>query len=260
MRFLLAIGSGLLPAHHRARWREESLALLLDVQGRRRWWYTADILLKLPVLAWHSHRGPGAGRPPAGAVLAGVGLLLSALAVVGALALPTVLGEDAAEGLFVLAPFALAPFITREAIRSRCGPLATAGLIVFAAFGPLTALGVLAAGRLAPAGLQPVVIIIGYCAIAGPAGWLATTSWLALRRRERPVLMHVCGLVAGGAFGIGIVALIWQMLSQGSPPVLVPALMMLSLLTFLATFPMWTVWAGIRLIMLPERPLAVRGG
>lgn len=260
VRLLLELGSALLPTAHRARWREESLALLMEVDDRRRRRYTADILLKLPLLAWQAHRGPGAGWPRPGAVLAGAGLLFAALIVVSAMTLTAVLGEDNAEGLLVLAPFALAPFITRQAIRSRCGRFTTAVVIIFGAFGPLVAVVVLATGRLAPPALQPVITFLGYSVTTGPAVWLAVTSWLAVRRREQPVPMHVVGLVAGTAFGVLIVALIIQILSSGSPPALVLAVMVLALFVFLATFLLWAVWAGLRQIVVPERRAAAPTG
>lgn len=248
MTFLLHLGGSLLPAAHRARWREETLALLLAVHGRRRWRYTADVLLKVPLLAWQLRRGSGVGRRSPGAVFAGAGLLLAAMLVVGAMTLSTVLGEDGAEAMLVLAPLALAPCIIRQVRQSVPYQLAAVPVIVCTAFGPVVAVAVLAAGRLAPPGLQPLLVTVGYAALAGPGAWLAVTSAAALRRRAEPPVLHALGLLSGGAFVLAIAALTWQIRAGGSPPALVGLVMFLALFTFLGSFLGWAVWAGLRLM------------
>lgn len=252
VRLLFTVGSWLLPASRRARWREESLALLLDVRGWRRWRYAADLLIKVPVLAWQLHQ-PAARWPTPGAAVSGLGLLLAAFAMLGAYLFSPFLGEQTAEALLLLAPLGMAAYIAGHAAR-RARRRATAGLVVvFGAFGPLVGVGVLAAGALAPGWLQPAVAIAGYAALSGPAAWLAVTSAQAIRDRQRPLALHGFGLAAGGAFVLAIAWLPWQILSNGEPPVPVVAASVMALLAFLSAFPVWAVWTALRLIIQSAR-------
>jgi hypothetical protein len=252
VRFLFAVGSWLLPAGRGARWREESLALLLDVRGWRRWRYAADLLIKVPVLAWQLHQ-PAARWPTPGAAVSGLGLFLAAFAMLGAFVFSWFLGERTAEALLLLAPLGMAGYITgRTAPRAR--RRATAGLVVvFAAFGPLVGVGILAAGPLAPGWLRPAVAVAGYAALSGPAAWLAVTSALAIRHRQRPLALHGFGLTAGGAFVLTIAGLTWQIFSNGRPPLPVLATMAMALFAFLSAYPVWAVWTALRLTVQSAR-------
>lgn len=253
VRSLLTIGSALLPAEGRARWREESLALLLEVHGARRWRYAADLLLKLPLLAWQLHRGSAGGWPSPAAVLAGAGLLFAPVLVTCAMVLPAALGEDNAEALLVLAPTALGPYLVREAVRSARRPAGAAAYIVVGACGPVLGLGVLAAGTAAPAWLRPAATVVGYAAITAPAAFIAARSWRAARRGDGPRVLHQLGVVAGGCFTVEIAGLLAAMLGGGSPaPAPIAALLVLCLFAFVVTFVVWCVWMGMRLLILPR--------
>jgi hypothetical protein len=252
VRFLFTVGGWLLPASRRARWREESLALLLDVRGWRRWRYAADLLLKVPVLAWQLHQ-PAARWPTPGAVLSGLGLFLAAFAMLGAYVFSPLLGEQTAETLLLLAPLALAGYIAGQAVRGARRRATAVLVVVFAAFGPLVGIGILAASPLAPGWLRPAVAIAGYAALSGPAAWLTVTSARAIHHRQRPLALHGFGLTAGGAFVLAIAVLPWQLLSNGQPPLPVLATTVMALLAFLSAFPVWAVWTALRLIIQSAR-------
>ncbi|MEH1130170.1 hypothetical protein [Micromonospora sp. CPCC 206061] len=253
MRFLLEVGSWLLPRSRRARWREESLSLLLDVNGWRRWWYTVDLLVKVPMLAWHLHPRPAARWPSPAAVLAGMGLVLAAFAVPGAYVLSPFLGEQNTEALLLLAPFGLAVAITRHAVRRARRPVLAVPVVVFGAFGPLVGVGILAAGAAAPGWIQSATAIAGYAALAGPGVWLAANSWRAIRHRQRQRPMHAFGLIAGSAFVLTIAGLLWPVLIGGSPPLPVLVAMAMGLYAFLAAFPVWAAWTGVSQIIHSAR-------
>ncbi len=51
LKVLLRVASLALPASYRGRWLEETLAVLYDVHGWRRWRYAVDTALKAPLLA-----------------------------------------------------------------------------------------------------------------------------------------------------------------------------------------------------------------
>ncbi|GIJ70870.1 DUF4304 domain-containing protein [Virgisporangium ochraceum] len=53
---MLRLGSVILPPAHRDRRREEAAAVLMDVSGRRRFRYTVDTVVKVPVLAFEHRR------------------------------------------------------------------------------------------------------------------------------------------------------------------------------------------------------------
>jgi hypothetical protein len=254
VRFLFTVGSWLLPAGRRARWREESLALLLEVRGPRRWRYAADLLIKVPVLAWQLQlHQPAARWPTPGAALSGLSLLLAAFAMLGAFLFSSLLGEQTAEALLLLTPLALAGYITRHTVgRARCRATAVP-VVVFGAFGPLVGVGILAAGPLAPGWLQPAAAIAGYAALSGPAAWLTITSAQAIHHRQAPLALHGFGLVAGSAFALAIAWLPWQILSNGQPPLPVLAAIVLALFAFLSAFPVWAIWTALRLIIQSAR-------
>ncbi|MFF0373995.1 hypothetical protein [Actinoplanes missouriensis] len=107
LRFLLAVAALTLPASRRARWREETLAVLAEVHGVRRWWFALDTAVKAPLLA-RQLRTPA--LPPGRwlSALTGVALLGASVLMVAAILLPSVIGEDAAELLFLCAPCGLA--------------------------------------------------------------------------------------------------------------------------------------------------------
>ncbi|GAA0913970.1 hypothetical protein [Virgisporangium aurantiacum] len=58
LKLLLRVAGLALPAPYRQRWLEETLAVLHDVHGWRRWWYAVDTALKAPLLAREYQRGP----------------------------------------------------------------------------------------------------------------------------------------------------------------------------------------------------------
>jgi len=252
VKFLFTVGSWLLPAGRRARWREESLALLLEVRGPRRWRYAADLLIKVPVLAWQLHQ-PATRWPTPGAALSGLSLLLAAFGIVSAYLFSSLLGEQTAEALLLLAPLALAGYITRHTVVSARRRATAVLVVVFGAFGPLVGVGILAAGPLAPGWLQPAAATAGYAALSGPAAWLTITSAQAIHHRQAPLALHGFGLVAGSAFALAIAWLPWQILSNGQPPLPVLAAIVLALFAFLSAFPVWAIWTALRLIIQSAR-------
>jgi hypothetical protein len=81
---VLRIASIVLPRHHRARWREEASAVLMEVSGGWRFWYTLDTAVKVPLLAWEHRRGQAGAVPVHGrkvSAVVGAALLVSALAM-----------------------------------------------------------------------------------------------------------------------------------------------------------------------------------
>jgi hypothetical protein len=58
LKLLLRVAGLALPAPYRRRWLEETLAVLYDVHGWRRWRYAVDTALKAPLLAREYQRAP----------------------------------------------------------------------------------------------------------------------------------------------------------------------------------------------------------
>ena len=246
---LLAVAALVLPPAHRARWREESLAVLAAVHGPRRWWFALDTIVKAPVLA-HQLRRPVAAPPRPLAVLTGCALLAASAAAVAALLLPPVIGEDAAELLFLAAPCGLIGVVAVRSFRTARsyggGPLphltATA-ITVFAGTGPI------AAGALSALTGTTAVAVAGATV---PGLWLLAVSIIALRRRTGPVALAVCGAVCGAALTgvlLGVQLVTHVPAARGAAS----ALTVLSLVTLVPTWTAWSVWTGLRLIRARQR-------
>lgn len=244
LSLLLAGASVMLPAPHRARWREEALAVLLEARGLRRWHFALDTVLKAPILAWHHRRADPrrAARPPAsgwaGAALFGVPVLM-----IGALALPPVVGEGAAEFLFLIAPCGMLPAVTarsfHDAARRGGGALRYAGAALLSSF---AGSGPVAAGALAVATGAPALALAG---AAVPGVWLICVNGAALARRQGPAPLTVLGVCAG----VGLVGVLSGLqLSLLAPGPVGASLSMLSLALLAPTYPAWSVWSGIRLL------------
>ncbi|MEU4559401.1 hypothetical protein AB0F72_13530 [Actinoplanes sp. NPDC023936] len=247
MRFLsavLAVAALMLPAGRRARWREESLALLAEVHGVRRWWFALDTVVKAPVLAGQ-FRVPVAPPGRWVSVLTGAALIGGSLAVVLAVLLPPAVPEDAAEFLFLLAPCGLAGVVAARSIataRAYGGgllPYLMAALtIVFAGTGPVAA------------GLLSVVTGTAAVAVLGavvPGAWLIGVSAGALRRRTSPAGLAVSGLLAGaGLLGV----LVGLQLVTHVPAIRQPAsaLTAVSVFVLVPAWMVWSLWTGGRLI------------
>lgn len=245
LEILLRVTSRTLPAAHRARWQEEALAVLLHTSGRRRWRFTWDTVVKAPVLAWHlRHTDPGRPSTDWGARLAGAGLLAIPALVLGGLALPALVGEDAAEFVFLLAPAGLLPVVAlrswRSALRRGGGPLRIAAAVVVTVF---AGTGPVAAGALSVVTGLPLLALPGSLV---PGLWLAGVSGLALARRVGPTALAVIGTVAGA--GLTGILLGLQLMMLGAPQQVTLLLSAFALLTFVPGFTVWTVWSGTRLL------------
>jgi hypothetical protein len=265
------MASIVLPRRHRARWREEASAVLMGVSGVRRWWYTVDTVLKVPILARQHRRGPArqADSLPGRGVSAVVGaaLLASALAVAADLfalyllrepgpigadvyfdvsdALPVITMSDPFGHLLVMGGlFALVATRSFLSARRPGGGLQYAHsgalvITVFAGAGPVVAWLLSITFNL------PVVALVGYVL---PGVWLATVCVMALRRRTGPWPLAVVGTVAG----------LTQIGSLGAPPLVQamfghqPLALLVghgSLVGTALTYLIWSAWAGVRLLL-----------
>jgi hypothetical protein len=269
---VLRIASIVLPRGHRARWREEASAVLMEVSGVRRLWYTVDTVLKVPVLARQHRRGQPGGQPeslPGRGVSAVVGaaLLVSALAAAADLtalhllrdpgpigtdvyvevpdALPVITMSDPFGHLLVLS--GLVALVATRAFRSARRPgtglrYAHSGALlitIFVGAGPVVAWLPSIALNL------PIVALVGYVL---PGVWLAAVCATALRRRTGPWPLAVLGTVAGLAQTVALVALPLLAVMPGHQPA---ALLIghWSLLVGAAlSYLVWSGWAGVRLL------------
>ncbi|MDP9795091.1 fermentation-respiration switch protein FrsA (DUF1100 family) [Catenuloplanes nepalensis] len=248
---LIRAGARLLPPGHRDRWREETLGLLADVHGVRRWWYAADILVKLPALRRSLSARPGRRSVP---ILAGLAMLGTTALIVGAPLLATVIGEDNAEALFLLAPLGLAPAVVMRATAGPRRPLRTALTIVGCGFGAVFAAILIAlASAAGAAGLLFGTLIAAavLCALA-PAGWLIGTTVADLRTRRTPATLSAAGLLAG--IGLTLVLFCFGVgLSRGGLPPSMQGLAILGLAVLVPAYLVWSVWTGLRLLVAPGR-------
>ncbi|GAA3398356.1 hypothetical protein [Cryptosporangium minutisporangium] len=248
LRILLAVAARLLPRAARARWREEALADLLATSGRRRWWFAADVVLKVPVLAV-AHRAAGGWRPWAG-MLAGTGLVAAVVTIVGALVSASVIGEDTAEFWFLFAPCGMLPAVALSAFdraRRRGGGaarwLAATAVTVGAGTGPIPA-GLVG---LATTGWSTAGFTLVLMTASVPGGWLVLTSVRSFRARNSPIGLAVLGGVAGGS-SLAVIAGVWadEMLSGFGAILGLPSV--LGLVLFVPSMLVWGLWAGIRLL------------
>jgi hypothetical protein len=251
---VLGLASVVLPPPHRARWREEASAVLMEVSGPRRLWYTLDTVLKVPILARQYRRGQVydlRGRWLSAVV--GAALLASASALV----LPLLSGRPRVlPGMPVLAlwePLAyllvlggLVALVATRSFRSarrRGGGVryADAGalfLTVFVAAGPVVVWPLSTALNL------PAVALLGNVL---PGMWLAAICALALRRRTGPWPLAVLGAIAGLAL-IGVLgsAPLGQMMPEHQA--LAYQIGRLSSAVAAPTYLVWSAWAGVRLL------------
>ena len=251
---VLAVASLILPPAHRARWREEAAALLSEVYGARRWRYTLDTVLKAPVLAWcHRVAEPPAPEPGrAVAALTGAALIVAPLLAVAALVLAPVLGEDAAEFLFLISPCGLLGFIAvrtfRRARHHGGGPgryTAAALVSVFAGTGPV------ASGALSVALDAPAVAIAGAVV---PGAWLATVSVTALARQHRPHALSLLGLAAGAGL-VGVLAGVQLVSHVPAARTAASLATALSTVLLIPSYLAWSMWTGVRLLRGRARQL-----
>jgi hypothetical protein len=235
-----------LPRARRSRWREEALAVLLATTGARRLLFALDTVVKAPVLAWHYRRTdplPAARRWSA--ALAGAGLLSAPALILAALVLPPVIGEDAAELLFLGAPGGMLAVVAVRSFRTAVhrGGTATryaaaAVLTVFAGTGPV------AAGALSVAVATPGIAVLGSVV---PGAWLLAVCGAALARRQGPAGLAVTGMVAGAALtGVLLgLQLTTQVAGLGGPAGVLTAL---SFAALVPSYLVWSVWSGVRLL------------
>ncbi|MEU4619310.1 hypothetical protein AB0G04_04915 [Actinoplanes sp. NPDC023801] len=250
LRVVLTFAALALPAGHRARWREESLAVLTAVHGLRRWWFALDMMVKAPLLAGALRRPV---TPPGRwlSVLAGAGLIATSVTAVAALALPPVIGEDAAELLFLLSPCGLLGVVAARSVataRSYGGgplPYLTAATVtVFAGTGPV------AAGALSVA---TGVTAIAMAGAVVPGLWLLTVNATALARRSGPPALALAGVLAGAGLlgvlvGLQLVTHVPAARGVASP------VTALSLALLVPAWTVWSLWNGMRLIRLGHTP------
>lgn len=253
---LLAVASHVLPRRHRARWREEAAAVLVEVSGARRFRYTVDTVLKVPLLAWRHRRNEEVVSVPARVMSAVVGaaLLASAIVVVapilsGMLRLPRgalVLGVGDPIGYLLLFG-GLSALVAARSFRSarRYGGglrYADSGAVLITVF---VGIGPVIASPLSTGLDLPVVALAGHLL---PGAWLATISALALRRRMGPWPLAFVGTVAGLAL-IGVLGVVPLTQPQGGQEQLELLVGRLSLLVAAPTYLVWSCWAGLRLLL-----------
>lgn len=245
---LIRAGARLLPPGHRDRWREETLGLLADVHGARRWWYAADVLVKLPALR-RSLTGRRSLRP----VLAGLAMLGSTALLAGAPALATVIGEDNAEALFLVAPLGLAPAVAMRASAAPGGRLRTALTVTGCGFGAVIAAVLIGLASVTGDPLAAALVTAAVLCALAPAGWLITTSVTDLRDRRTPAALSAAGLLAGG--GLTLVLLCFGVsLSRGGLPSSMQSLAVLGIAVLLPAYLVWSVWTGVRLLRPATTP------
>jgi hypothetical protein len=236
MRVLLRLASAVLPPAHRDRWQEEAAAVLMDVSGWRRFRYTVDTVVKVPVLAWQY-------REPVDVVTAAVGgaLIASVVAIVsGAPAvLPGAGRPDPVAYLLVLGGL-----VAVVAARSFRTARRHGGGLTYADSGAVLVTVAVGAGPLivAPLGL-PVVTLVGTVL---PGVWLAVVSATAWRRRTGPRALAVVGVVAGvSLMGVlGTVSLL--RLAPGFP---VQPAGSVALAVAAPSYLVWSLWSGVRLLL-----------
>jgi hypothetical protein len=273
---MLGMASVVLPRHHRARWREEASAVLMEVSGARRWWYTLDTVLKVPLLAREHRRGQADGLPGrwVSAVVGGA-LLASLLAVtvdvLGMFLLrdPAAIGGDVyvevprvvpvlrmdpvgflivMGGLFALVVARSFRFAQR---RGAALQYADSGAVLITAF---VAAGPVVGWPLSIVMNLPMVAVVGN---ALPGVWLAAICAMALRRRTGPWPLAVVGTIAGLALAGAPSTLPLGQLMPGHQP-LALLIGQLSLVVAAPTYLIWSGWAGVRLL-LGRRDLLLAG-
>jgi hypothetical protein len=266
---VLAMASIVLPPRQRARWREEASAVLMEVSGARRWWYTVDTVVKVPVLAWHYRRGRADRLPVAGrriAAVVGAALLASALMMAAdLLALPPlrasgVIGFDlyvetsrALPVLSLLDPsvrlLMLGGLFALVAARSFRMAQRPGGGLQYADSGALLVTALVIAGTVGawPLSIELDAPAVAVAGSALPGAWLVVTCASALRRRTGPRPLALAGIVAGVTLTAVLVALPLRLLLPGSPalPVLVGHLSLLAVPAYLV----WSGWTGVRLLL-----------
>ncbi|WP_203899293.1 hypothetical protein [Virgisporangium aliadipatigenens] len=201
-------GGWLVPAERRERWREETLADLLQTHGRRRWWFTLDALLKAPLL-----RGPIVlHAPEVGAAFEAACLMvLAVLLPASVLVLPALAGEGVSGTALVMTPFLLVPSVVRhhaQALRTggRARRAAIA-IVAFCGFGPL--IGALVSwGTQYVEPLRDIGPAVGLVAFAGPGMWLVYTCVTAMARATRPFVLAGAGASAGASMIVLITGLL----------------------------------------------------
>ncbi|MDG4770943.1 hypothetical protein [Solwaraspora sp. WMMD792] len=243
LRALLALTAFVLPPTHRSRWREESLAVLIEVHGPRRWRYAADTIVKVPLLAVQFRTSVPAPTRWLSA-LGGCALIATSAVAVTALALPSS-SEDAAEFLLLTAPsgllivVAVRSFRTARAYGGGVLPYLLAVLVtVFAGTGPVAA------------GWLSVVTGIAAVAVVGavvPGLWLVAVNSAALIRRGGPVILAATGIVAG----VGLVGVLLGLQLLTHAPTasgFASTISFVSLALLVLAWPVWSFWTGLRLI------------
>lgn len=222
------------------------MAVLLATSGARRVHYALDTVLKAPVLAWQYGRLDP--LPPVRhrvAALAGAGLLSTPVLIIAAVSLPPVIGEDAAELLFLGAPCGMLPIVAVRSFRGAAHRGGTAArysaaalLTAFAGTGPV------AAGALSVAVAAPSIAVVGSVV---PGAWLIAVCGAALLRRSGPAALAVLGMVAGAAL---TGALLGFQLTMHAPGLggFFQALTVLSFAALLPSYLMWSLWSGARLL------------
>jgi hypothetical protein len=246
LRLLMWAASMMLPRTHRARWQEEALAVLLDVQGARRRRYALDSFIKAPLLAAQLRRATPL-RPPARwvAAVAGVALLCMPALIIGALALSPIIGEDAAEFFFLIAPIGMLPAV---AVRSRRSAMRSGGrwpqhvvallVTLFAGTGPV------AAGALSAVTETPAVALVGSIL---PGAWLIAVCGALLVRGRSPAALAVLGSLAGAAL-IGVLLGLQLSMLLPSLQMVTMLLSVFSLAVLVPTYIAWSLWVGARLL------------
>jgi hypothetical protein len=247
MSVVLRVASVVLPRGHRARWREEVAAVLMDVSGWRRFRYTVDTVVKVPVLAVH-HRSAGlvGGKGRRLSALVGAALIASVLATLSGSprALPGGSLRDPVG--YLLAMGGLAALVAVRSFRTarrRSGArlgYADSGAVVITI---LAGAGPLVGGLVSWALYLPVLAMVGNVL---PGLWLATVCGTALLRRTGPWPLAAIGTVAGLAM---VAALGLALPLAKMTPHAAMLIGEVSILVAAPAFLVWSAWAGVRLLL-----------
>lgn len=241
LKLLLRVAGLALPAPYRRRWFEETLAVLYDVHGSRRWRYAVDTALKAPLLAREYQRAPL--LPPRWlTAFAGATLVATPILVVGGVYFGGMVGLDLAR-VDVIMLMLLAP-LPAVAVRSFLIATRRGGGVRYAGAAALTA--VVAVGPIGT--FRAAVEEKGDWTVLGAAllgGWLIWVNVAILRRRTGAADQAVLGVIAGVAI----------VLLAGAAAVTEGMLWGFVLFGILMTIPvlaLWCLMAGLR--MLVGRP------
>jgi hypothetical protein len=237
LKFLLRVASYALPAPYRRRWLEETLAVLYDVYGWRRWWYAVDTALKAPLLAREYQRA-SAVAPRRLTDLAGATLVATPCLIVGGIFFGGMVGLDLLR-VHVIVLMLLAP-LPAVAVRSFAIATRRGGGVRYAGAAALTVM--VAVGPIGT--FRAAVEEKGDWTVLGAAllgGWLVWVNAVIVRRRTGAADQAVLGVIAGAAI---------TLLAAGSVVTdgMLWGFVIFGIVTTIPVLATWCVMAGLRLL------------